>query len=249
MAVATVARPLAVAPPGRRGAGGFGPSAAVEQNRRTTQGLGFWDAVTRPDPYGGIVLLPIFLALFVPLVLTAAAAFSVMFPLALLPLLAARSRLFPTLLAMGVIFQVALVLTGWIAADVFSRVATHALAAMAESGDAEVLRVAGELDWATGILTRTALALVAPTLAMIAWLVFLRPSGAAAGYFAADTPPVPGQAPDASRLRWQRLNRGSALQPSPRRRIQSRMLARETHVRSPASSPGPHRLVSGHSAR
>ena len=160
--------------------------------------VGFWDAVTRPDPYGGIVLLPIFLALFVPLVLTAAAAFSVMFPLALLPSLAARSRLFPTLLAMGVIFQVALVLTGWIAADVFSRVATHALAAMAESGDAEVLRVAGELDWATGILTRTAVALVAPTLAMIAWLAFLRPSGAAAGYFAADTTPVPGQAPDAS---------------------------------------------------
>ncbi len=160
--------------------------------------VGFWDALARPDPYGGIVLLPIFLALFVPLVLTAAAAFSVVFPLALLPLLAARSRLFPTLLAMGVIFQVALVLTGWIAADVFARLATHALAAMAESGDAEVLRVAGELDWATGILTRTALALVAPTLAMLAWLVFLRPSGAAAGYFAADTTPVPGQAPDAS---------------------------------------------------
>jgi hypothetical protein len=37
--------------------------------------VGFWDAMTRPDPYGGIVLLPIFLALFVPLVLTAAAAF------------------------------------------------------------------------------------------------------------------------------------------------------------------------------
>ena len=160
--------------------------------------VGFWDALTRPDPYGGIVLLPIFLALFVPLVLTAAAAFAVAFPLALLPLLAARRRMFPTLLAMGVICQVALVLAGWIAADVFARLATQALAAMTGSGDAEVLRVAGDLERETGILTRTALALVAPTLGMLAWLAFLRPSGTAAGYFAADTTSAPGQSPDAS---------------------------------------------------
>ena len=57
-----------------------------------------------------------------------------------------RRRLFPTLLAMGVICQVALVLTGWIAADAFARLATQALAAMAASGDAEVLRVGEEVD-------------------------------------------------------------------------------------------------------
>ena len=93
--------------------------------------------------------------------------------------------------------RVALVLTGWIAADAFARLATQAMAAMAASGDAEVLRVGEELDWATGILTRTALALVAPTLGLLAWSVFLRPSGAAAAYFAADTNPMADQARDA----------------------------------------------------
>jgi hypothetical protein len=66
---------------------------------------------------------------------------------------------------------------------------------MATDGDAEVLRVSEELTWATGILTRTALALVAPTLGMLAWLVFLRPSGTAASYFSAGTIPVPDPAP------------------------------------------------------
>jgi len=156
--------------------------------------INFWDAIARNDPYGGIVLLPILLALSVPVLLTAASAFSIAFPLTLLPLLVARRRLFPTLLAMGVICQVALVLTGWMAADVLARLATQALAAMAASGDAEVLRVAEDLDWATGILTRTAFALVAPMLGMLAWSVFLRPSGPAAGHFAADASLVPDQA-------------------------------------------------------
>jgi hypothetical protein len=152
--------------------------------------IGFWDGVARPDPYGGIVLLPILLALMVPMLLTAATAFSIGFPLALLPLLSGRRRLFPTLLAMGVVCQVALVLTGWIAADVFARLASEALTAMAASGDAEVLRLGDELTWATGILTRTALALVAPTLGMLAWLMFLRPWGPAATYFS-ESLPVP----------------------------------------------------------
>ncbi len=151
--------------------------------------IGFWDAVARPDPYGGIVLLPILIALMVPLLLTAATAFSIAFPLTLLPLLGGRRRLFPTLLAMGAICQVALVLTGWIAVDIFARLTTKALTAMATSGDAEVLRVGDELTWVSGILSRTALVLIAPTLGMLAWMMFLRPSGAAAGYFAMDESP------------------------------------------------------------
>lgn len=150
---------------------------------------GFWDGATSPGQYDGLVMLPILLALFIPVLVTTAAFFSVGFPLTLLPLLAARSRLFPTLLAMGAICQAALVLTGWIATDAFAR-----LAAMAASGDAEVLRVADELNRATGILTRTAIALVAPLLGMLAWLVFLRPSGAAAAFFTADTSPAPVEA-------------------------------------------------------
>lgn len=118
------------------------------------------------------------------LLLTAAAAFSVGFPLALLVLVATRSRLVPTLLTLGAICQVALVLSGWIAADVLARLASQALTVMTGSGDAEVLSLASELDWATGTLTRTALALVAPTIGLLAWTAFLRPSGDAAAYFA-----------------------------------------------------------------
>jgi hypothetical protein len=150
--------------------------------------VGFWDGGARPDPYGGIVLLPIMLALMVPTLLTAATAFSIGFPLALLPLLSGRRRLFPTLLAMGVVCQVALVLTGWIAADVFAGLATETLTAMGNSGDAEVQRLGEELAWATGIMRHTALALAAPALGMLAWLVFLRPSGEAATHFATDVP-------------------------------------------------------------
>ena len=150
--------------------------------------IGFWEAVARPDPYGGIVLLPIMLALMVPMLLTAATAFSIGFPLALLPLLSGRRRLFPTLLAMGVVCQAALVLTGWLAVDILARLAAKAVEAMASSGDAEVLRLGDELSWATGILTRTAPALVAPTLGLLAWMMFLRPSGPAATYFSEGLP-------------------------------------------------------------
>ena len=154
--------------------------------------VGFWDAVARNDPYGGIVLLPILVALFVPVLVSAASLISVAFPLTMLPLFAARSRMVPTLLARGTICQVAAVLTSLIAVDAFARLAAQAMVAMTASGDAEVLRVSQQLDAATAILTRTAIALVLPALGMLAWLAFLRPSGAAAAFFtsgASWTPP------------------------------------------------------------
>ena len=132
------------------------------------EAVGFWDGLTRNDPYGGIVLLPILLALFVPALVTAAALCSIALPLMLLPLLPSRSRLFPTLLAMGVVCQAALVLGGWLAADAFARLAEQANAAMTASGEAEVLRVAEQLRSATGVLTSTASALVAALLGMLA---------------------------------------------------------------------------------
>ena len=98
---------------------------------------------------------------------------------------------------MGVICQVALALTGWIAVDVFARLATETLTAMGNSGDAEVQRLGEELAWATGIMKRTALALAAPALGMLAWLVFLRPSGEAATHFATDVPADSAPMPDA----------------------------------------------------
>lgn len=155
--------------------------------------MGFWEDMTRPGPFAGLLILPTFFALFVPALVTAAAFFSVALPLALLPLLATRSRLLPTLLAMGTICQAALVLTGWIAADAVARLAAQAHATMTASGEAEVLRVADEVERATGILTRTAIALVAPVVCMLGWLAFLQPSGAAASFFTAGPSPAPAE--------------------------------------------------------
>jgi hypothetical protein len=144
--------------------------------------IGFWDEWMRPGP-SGMVMIPLMLALLVPALVTAAAFFSIGFPIALLPLLATRSRLFPTLLAMGVVCQAALVLGGWLAAGAFARLAEQAITAMAAAEDAEVLLVADELRRATGVLSSTATALVAPLLGMLAWLAFLRPSSTAAAWF------------------------------------------------------------------
>ena len=155
---------------------------------------GFWDDVTRPGPFAGLLILPTFFALFVPALVTTAALFSFAFPLTLFPLLVTRSRLFPTLLAMGAICQAALVVTGWIAADAVARLAAQAHATMSASGDAEVLRVADEVDRATGILTRTAVALIAPVCCMLGWLAFLLPSGAAAAFFTAGPNPASDEA-------------------------------------------------------
>ena len=161
--------------------------------------IGFWDGVTRPGPYAGLVMLPILLALFVPALVTAAAFCEVAVPLALLPLLPTRSRLFPTLLALGAICQAALVLAGWLAADAFARLAEQAIAAMAAAEDAEVLQVADSLHRATGVLTSTATALVAPLLGILAWVAFLRPSGAAAAFFTEGEGPASAAALRAAR--------------------------------------------------
>ena len=149
------------------------------------EAIGFWEGMTRPG-HSGMVMLPLFLALFVPALVTAAALYSVAFPLAMLPLLVTRSPLFPTLLAMGATCQTALVLNGWIASGALVRVVSALVTAMADGADAEVLRVSGELEREAAILFRTSLALAVPTLGVFAWFAFLRPSGRAALYFAGD---------------------------------------------------------------
>ena len=200
--------------------------------------IGFWEDVTRPGPFAGLLILPAFIALFVPALVTAAAFFSVAFPLALLPLLATRSRLFPTLLAMGAICQAALVLTGWIAADAVARLAAQALATMTASGEAEVLRVAAEVDRGTSILTRTATALIAPVLGMLAWLAFLRPSGAAAAFFTA------GPGPASDNARYEMPKEPAAPSPqiptAPRGESQS-VTSRNLTKTRPASGAGARR--------
>jgi hypothetical protein len=146
--------------------------------------IDFWSGVTRPDPYGGIVLLPIMLALFVPVLVSGAALLSIGYPLALLLLMPARRPAFPALLVMGSLCQAGLVLAGWLAADMLGRLAEQAQIAMDASGEAEVLRVSADLRGATEILSSTATALAVPMLIVLAWALFLRPGGRAATHFA-----------------------------------------------------------------
>ena len=155
--------------------------------------IGSWEDMTQPGP-SGLVVIPILLALCVPALVTAAACFSIALPLALLALLPTRSRLFPTLLAMGTLCQAALVLGGWLAADAFARLAEQAIALMAVEKDAEVLRVADQLGHATGVLRSTASALFVPLLGMLAWLAWLRLSGATAAHFTRGASPVAAEA-------------------------------------------------------
>jgi hypothetical protein len=159
------------------------------------EAVGFWEATTRADPYGGIVLLPIVAALIVPSLTTAAAVFSIAFPLALLPLLATRSRLFPSLLARGAICQGALLLGGWFAVDALADLATQAMASMNASGDE--VRASDELSGAVGALTRATIALAPPLAGVLVWMAILRPAGAAAAYFTHTTTVSPANLDDA----------------------------------------------------
>src|SRR5262245_7055753 len=59
--------------------------------------IGFWDELTRSSQFGGIVILPILVALFVPALVTAAAVFSLGFSIVLLTRFPFRPLMFPTL--------------------------------------------------------------------------------------------------------------------------------------------------------
>jgi len=146
--------------------------------------IGFGQWLAQPGGAGSILTIAILCALFVPALISAAALACAVLPLLLLPSLAARSRLFPTLLAMSATCQAGLALAGAIAAGALSTLAGQALAAMAASGDAEVLGLMDPLRGALEVLIATPRLLALPLLSMLAWVWFLRPSGDAAAYFA-----------------------------------------------------------------
>ncbi|MGH7288631.1 MAG: copper resistance protein CopC [Myxococcota bacterium] len=158
-------------------------------------GIGFWEALTNPDPFGGIILLPIFAALFVPVLETAGVFFLSAVPLVLIVLLLTRSRLFPRIFSMLIVCQAGLVLASLLASDAFSRVASEAIAAMTTEQDAELQRAAEKLGHATGVLSSTAAALVAPMLAYLVWLPFLLLSRQIGSFFSAGSDPAPAPVP------------------------------------------------------
>lgn len=145
--------------------------------------IDFWNGLTTPSQFGGIVILPILLALFVPLLVTVAAVFSFVFPLVLLARLRFRPLMFPTMLSMGAVCQSALVATGWLATMLLRELTQAFNAAMLEAPNAEVVQVADQLTREMSALMTTATMLVLPAAALVGWAVFLRPSSHAAGQF------------------------------------------------------------------
>ena len=148
--------------------------------------IGFWEGLSTPSQFGGIVLLPIFIALMIPALVSAAAMFSFLFAIVLLARLPFRPHMFPTIASMGAIVQTALVVTGLMATAVLRELAQAAVVEMANAPDLEVRQLAGQLTSAVATLMLSATLLVVPTALLVAWSVFLRPSGRAAGLFDRD---------------------------------------------------------------
>jgi methionine-rich copper-binding protein CopC len=143
----------------------------------------FWDGLKNPGQFGGIVILPILLALLVPALVTTAASFTFVFPLVLLARLRQRPSMFPALLAMAAVCDAALVGSGWFATRLFTDLGQAASTAMSRAPDAEVVALAKQLTSAIATLTTTATVLILPAVGLAMWSVFLRPLGRAAGAF------------------------------------------------------------------
>jgi methionine-rich copper-binding protein CopC len=151
--------------------------------------IDFWKGLTTPSQFGGIVILPILLALFVPLLVTVTAVFSFVFPLVLLARLRFRPLMFPTIMSMGAVCQSALVATGLMATMLLRELMQAFNAAMLEAPDAEVVQLADQLTGEMSALMATSTMLVLPAAALVGWAVFLRPSSYAAAQFGLESAP------------------------------------------------------------
>jgi hypothetical protein len=142
--------------------------------------IGFWEGVTTSSQFGGIVLLPILMALCVPALVTATALFSGLFPIVLLARLPFRPLMLPAIAGMGAAVQTAMAASSWLASTAMSEISQAAVVAMSSAPDQEVVQLAGELVAAVAVLMTTATMLLVPTAALVAWGLFLRPTGPAA---------------------------------------------------------------------
>jgi hypothetical protein len=148
--------------------------------------IGFQEGVTTSSQFGGLVLLPILMALCVPALVNATALFSGLFPILLLARLPFRPLMFPTITAMGAVIQTALAVSSWLASAAMRELSQPAVEVMSGAPDREVVQLAGELTAAVAALMSTATMLLVPTAALVAWSVFLRPSGSVACQFGRD---------------------------------------------------------------
>jgi hypothetical protein len=134
---------------------------------------GFWAEIERGGTGSGLVMLPIMVALLIPILETATAIFLVVLPPLTIVLVILRSTMLARLFAMLVACQLGLVAAGLLASGAFSSVSSEALAAMRESGDAGTLEVGNALTRADSVLAGTAWAFVLPAVGYLVWGAFL----------------------------------------------------------------------------
>jgi hypothetical protein len=134
-----------------------------------------WGDLSRPAPNAGLIVLPILIGLMVPALVTGAAVAAIVLPVALLVLLPNRPPRFMPLVGMSAVFQAGTAVAAWLASRTLAGLVAAAETLMRDSGDAEVLQVAGQLTQASATLQGTAVALLAPAVALVAWLVVLHP--------------------------------------------------------------------------
>lgn len=151
------------------------PALWRDINARLTA-IGFQEGITTSSQSGGIVLLPILMALCVPALVTATALFSGLFPIVLLARLPFRPLMFSTIVAMGAVVQSALAASSWLASAALRELAEAAVATMSSAPDREVVQLAGELTASVAVLMTTATMLLVPTGALVAWSLFLKRS-------------------------------------------------------------------------
>ena len=157
---------------------------------RVLDDIGFWEGISRPDPVGGVVLLPIFVVLLVPLLETVTAIFLAFAPVGLLVLLFARSRLFPTIFAMTAACTAGLATAGLLAADATSRLVGEVMVLMGAAEDLEVQQVADLLGRLDAMLTSVAWSFVLPVFVCLAWLPFLVRSPRVGAFFTEPASPA-----------------------------------------------------------
>jgi hypothetical protein len=153
-------------------------SALLEQ-------AGFRDELARGGSGSGLVMLPILLALLVPILETITAFFLVVAPLLLLVSLARRSAYFPRLFVMLVATQTGLAVCSFAAAATLSALVLQVMSSMQASGEAEVLRAAELAAQLLGLIDRAARGFVLPVVGHFLWLPFLLLSAAPKRFFTA----------------------------------------------------------------
>jgi len=124
---------------------------------------GVFQEVQKPGPYQGLVLLPVAVVLFVPLIEAAAALSLFVSPVLLLILFLSRSRLFPKGLVMTGIVQAALVGGSMLAALVFDLVDERLVALGASEPGPEMRAILAGM--------RQIQAVIGPTARAYAWLL------------------------------------------------------------------------------